>query len=173
MSVEPPLFMKELTIVRHAKSSWSSPGLSDHDRPLNSRGERDAPKIGMALKERGVSPDVILSSTANRALTTARIIAEQIGYDPDKIVEKSEIYLASTQALMTLVNQIDEGFESAMIFGHNPGFHSLADGLLPWNDSIDHFPTCCVAHISFEAETWGEIGAADGSLEFNLYPKML
>ncbi|NNE93654.1 MAG: phosphohistidine phosphatase [Verrucomicrobiales bacterium] len=165
--------MKTLTIVRHAKSSWDNHSLNDHDRPLNDRGFRAAPLVGKALKERDVSPDVILSSTALRAWTTAKIIAGEIGYPEEKIITTEEIYLASTRTLLNLLTrEIDEAHESAMIFGHNPGFHDLTNTLLE-DEYVESFPTCAVARIRLPIDHWGEISGGEGELVEHFTPKSL
>ena len=104
--------MKNLLLIRHGKSSWNSPGLSDHDRPLNNRGEYDAPGIGAALAQRGVVPDVIYSSTAVRAFSTAKVIAANLGFSEDSIITDSDIYLASPGTLIRVIQQIDESAET-------------------------------------------------------------
>lgn len=171
-----PLFvaaaMKELTLIRHAKSSWSENALSDHDRPLNPRGERDAPKMGALLAERGFAPAAILSSTALRARTTAEIIARQIGRDPGEIVLVPEIYEASVSQLMTVVRNLDESLPSAVLFGHNPGFEDFANRLLP-GSPVAHMPTCAVARLRLKIQFWGEVSESCGELIEFLYPKML
>ena len=95
--------MKQLTVVRHAKSSWDYPDLADHDRPLNKRGERDAPAMGDRLAARGYRPELVISSSANRALTTATAIADAIGYPPDQIVVEERIYGIDVSRLVALV----------------------------------------------------------------------
>ena len=90
--------MKTLVIVRHAKSSWSSTELADHERPLNSRGLSDAPMMGMRLKERGVQPDIIIASTAHRAMQTASLLALALGYDEQAIESEAMLYAASPAA---------------------------------------------------------------------------
>lgn len=164
--------MKNLLLIRHGKSSWNSPGLSDHDRPLNNRGEHDAPQIGAALGQRGVVPDVIYSSTAVRAFSTAKVIAGNLGFSEDSIITDPDIYLASPGTLIRVIQQIDESVETALIFGHNPGMHELALEL-SGGELIERFPTLSVARLELDVEYWGEIAPGGGLLLEHLYPKML
>ena len=170
--------MKHLTLIRHAKSSWSSPDLSDHDRPLNHRGEKSAPKIGRILAQReDFNPDFFLSSTAVRALTTARIIAEQTGFDPDEIQATDDIYLASSGELIRIINnQIPETATHAVLFGHNPGFEIVANTLLKpdktGSDPVDRMPTCSVARLSLDIDHWANATEHCATLIEFLYPKM-
>jgi phosphohistidine phosphatase len=158
--------MKELTLIRHAKSDWGNATLSDHDRPLNKRGLHAAPMMAGILGERGATPDAVLSSTALRAKTTAGIICadREIKLVPD-------IYLASLSTLMTVIRKIDESHRSAMLFGHNPGFEDLANRLLP-GYLIDRLPTCGVVRMRLNINYWGEVDEFCGELIEFLYPKM-
>ena len=164
--------MKELILIRHAKSSWDHPGLGDHDRPLNGRGEKAAPRVGSALAERGIDPDVMISSTAVRAYTTARIIAGELGYPEGEILRDEAIYLASVPTLMGVVQGIDEAYQSAILFGHNPGFHDLANTLLR-NPVVERLVTCAVVRMQLDVEHWGAVGPGDGKLIEHLWPRML
>ncbi len=164
--------MKTLTIVRHAKSSWGDASLDDHDRPLNRRGQRVAPLMGEVLAARTGAPDIILSSTALRARTTAGIIADKLGYADADIIDEGQIYLASTGRLLQLLRQVDESHHSAMIFGHVPGVHELTNALCRDAD-IAHFPTCAISLIELEIDYWGEIDADSGKLTDFLVPKEL
>ena len=164
--------MKSLTLIRHAKSSWSSTELRDHDRPLNERGEADAPKMGKFLAGVGFAPQLFLTSTAVRAVSTARAIAEAVGVAPESIKEEARIYHATVPVLMRVIAGIDEECESAVLFGHNPGLGDLGNYLVPGH-RISHFPTCAVAHIELRIEHWGEIEEGCGLLKAHFYPKML
>ncbi|NOX67180.1 MAG: histidine phosphatase family protein [Chlorobi bacterium] len=161
--------MKTLYIIRHAKSSWDERGVSDHDRKLNARGLRDAPKMGEVLANKGYHPDIIYSSSANRAFTTAKIIADKIDYPVDKIIVTKEIYDATTNDLVNLINRFDDKYESAMLFGHNPGFTVLANLLA--DKYIDNMPTCAVAVIELNVESWKNVASDCGRLIAFEYPK--
>ncbi len=161
--------MKTLYLVRHAKSSWKHPGLDDFERPLNKRGRRDAPFMGKILKKKKVLPSLIMSSPATRAVLTARTIADKIGYPLDKIKYSEEIYLAADQALLRLIQAIDDNHKKVMLVGHNPGFTSMANALC--NHSVDNVPTCGVFCIQFKLASWALVEAASGEFQFFEYPK--
>src|SRR5262245_44557478 len=118
--------MKTLFLIRHAKSSWAEPGLSDRERPLNDRGRRDAPKMGKRLAKRDAVPDLILSSPAVRALETAEIIAEKLDYRRKDIVVVDRLYGVAADDLLALIQKLDDKLQRVMLFGHNPGLTELA-----------------------------------------------
>ncbi|MCA1764187.1 MAG: histidine phosphatase family protein [Flavobacteriales bacterium] len=161
--------MKRLYINRHAKSSWNHPGLSDFERPLNNRGFEDAPVMGERLKNREVKIDRFLSSPAKRAISTARIMAEYYGYDPDKIVEIPSIYHASNSMLLDIINGLDDKLESVILFGHNPGFTEIVNYLA--GPQISNMPTCGICCIDFDTDEWKLVSRETGKLEFFDYPK--
>ena len=161
--------MKTLYLIRHAKSSWDYPELTDFERPLNKRGKRDAPIMGQRLKKRSVLPDLMLSSPANRALTTCQIIANEIGYPSTGILTRNEIYHAGSQTLLSIVQSLKDKNQSVMIFGHNPGFTHLANELTSMN--LNNIPTCGVFACEFASETWQTIQYGQGKLLFYDYPK--
>jgi len=134
--------MKILYLVRHAKSSWNHPELSDIERPLNKRGKRDAPFIGNLLKEKSVKPDILISSPAVRARKTASVIAEIIGYPKSKIFIDENIYEASSTELINIIHGFDDKYDSVMMFGHNPGLTMVNNYLT--DSFIDNIPTCAV-----------------------------
>ena len=161
--------MKELIIVRHAKSSWKDSSLDDRERPLNKRGERDAPEIGARLARRKDRPDLIISSPAVRALTTAQIIAKRLGYPHKDIVVKDVLYGAGVVELLDVIRNIDESVATLMLFGHNPGLTELANHLGP--RPIPNLPTCGVLHLKFEADVWPVVGHARGDEVLFDFPK--
>ena len=116
--------MKTLLIVRHAKSSWNHPGLSDHDRPLNRRGKEDAPKMGEVLRDEDTIPDMIISSTAKRAQKTAELMADSSGFD-GKIVFTRAFYNADSDTYLDMLKTIPDNIETVMFVGHNPGMEEL------------------------------------------------
>lgn len=159
----------ELIIVRHAKSSWKHPELSDFERPLNKRGKRDAPFMGEKLSDKNVSPDLILASPAKRAFITAKIISEKVKYPADKIAFNKNIYEASVNDLLKIINDIDEHRKSVMLVGHNPGLTSLNNFLT--NRFIDNIPTCGIVSIIFNCK-WQEVDEASGEVDYFIYPKL-
>ena len=155
--------MKHLTVVRHAKSSWSQSGLPDHDRPLNDRGHRAAQAMGRFLHTTylgGGSAEPLLppvsklvSSTALRALTTAQIMRETFGLPQDMLLLKQSLYLSSEDSLLNAVCEFDDAWEHVFLFGHNPGMQQLVDHLLA-RANMPRFPTCAVALLAFPVEHW-------------------
>ena len=158
-----------LTLVRHAKSSWDHVGLQDFDRPLNERGLRNTPEMGKRLVKRGYKPDVIISSPAKRAITTAEIIAAEIGFDKDHILQEPAIYAAGLSALVDIVTRIDDEYQSTMLVGHNPGFTELCNYLCAAR--IDNVPTCGIVRIKFRTNAWNTIAKHDGEMIDFDYPK--
>ncbi len=163
--------MKTLYIVRHAKSSWDDAYMRDFDRPLNNRGNNNAPEMGKRLASMNILPDLIISSSANRAITTAKKIAREINYNQDNIKETKELYLASIGTTISIIRQVDDQHNSLMIFGHNPGWTDLTNYLS--NAYIDNIPTCGIAAIEFDIERWSEVDKDKGKLIFFDYPKNL
>ncbi|MGD8779994.1 MAG: histidine phosphatase family protein [Ignavibacteria bacterium] len=161
--------MKTLYLTRHAKSSWKDQSLDDFDRPLNKRGKRDAPFMGQLLKKKNILPDVLISSPAVRAYTTARTIASEIGYPPENILADKNIYEASSSELLDIINSIEDENQSAMMFGHNPGFTTLCHYLT--GKDILNIPTCGIVKIEFEKNKWSEIEIGTGNLIWFEYPK--
>lgn len=147
--------MKTLILVRHAKSSWKDRSLADRDRPLNKRGKRDAPEMGRRLAARGGAPDLVVSSPAVRALTTARVIAEALGYPVSEIVEDERAYMASAEGLLDVIHGLDDGFDRVFLFGHNPGFTELVNHLS--EEEIENVPTCGVVEFRVAAERWADL----------------
>lgn len=161
--------MKTLYLVRHAKSSWGNPEQSDFDRPLNDRGNRDAPHMGKRLKEREVAPDLLLSSPAKRAITTCKVIASVIGYDVSRIKTDRRLYHADEEELMTILGELTDTQKVVMLFGHNPGFTRLANIL--FDQHIMNLPTCGIVAGKLQIKSWSEISAGIGTLEFFDFPK--
>lgn len=116
--------VKRLLILRHAKSSWADSSQDDWERPLNERGCRDAPRVGEWLRERSVMPDVIITSDAVRARTTAQAVAEAAGY-PREIVADPSLYLATPEDLLDVLNAVRDEMATVLIVGHNPGLEGL------------------------------------------------
>ncbi len=144
--------MKILTLVRHAKSSWKDTGLRDRDRPLNKRGQRDAPIMGKRLHDHGIRPSLIVSSPANRAWTTAKIFAKELSYPLEFLQRDDNLYLASVDRILDVVVSQDEGFNSLMIVGHNPGFTDFANFLSP--SLTYNLPTAGVVSVSIDQDHW-------------------
>ena len=164
--------MKRLTLIRHAKSDWEYPELDDHDRPLNKRGLEAAPKVGNYLMENDVNPDIMLSSTANRAITTAKLIAKKLQFRQQKIQPVKDLYLADIPDYEDIIRSLDDtaGNQHLMIVSHNPGTHELVQHITGGNE-INRFTTCAVALIELNIDYWGEIGPGCGKLLHFITPK--
>jgi phosphohistidine phosphatase len=160
--------MKTLLLIRHAKSSWDDPALDDRDRPLNDRGRRNAPKAGERLAARRLKPDLILSSPATRALTTAQIIAGKLDYKRRKIVVDDRLYAVEADELLDVIRQLDDGAQCVLLFGHNPELTELAQRL---SNSISHLPTCAIAEFTFDARSWSRVGKDKPAKVLVDYPK--
>ena len=161
--------VKELILVRHAKSSWKDPALHDHERPLNKRGKRDAPVMGERLSRSGCEPDLIVSSSAVRALDTARTITGKLGYPRASIAVEERLFHAGVAELLRVIRGTDDSVDSLMLFGHNPGLTDLANQIGP--REILNMPTCAVLHLRFQADTWSTVGDAPGDEVRYDYPK--
>lgn len=160
---------KIVYLVRHAKSSWKEAFLSDKDRPLNKRGRRTAPDMGNRLVAQGHRPDLILSSPANRALTTAQIIAEKVGYEASDIVRNDDLYFAGTRQMQNALKQVDDRYQSVMMVGHNPAMTYLMNKL--GNAAVDNMPTCAIAIIGFDIASWKNLHSVPGTLLGYGFPK--
>jgi phosphohistidine phosphatase len=164
--------MKTVYLIRHAKSSWEDESLSDFDRPLNERGKIDAPRMGRRLKEKDFAPDLLLSSPAKRAFSTAKRIADVLGYSKEKIKTDQALYHADEDEILNVIRSMNDKNDCIVIFGHNPG---LTDFVNTMNHDrkryIDNIPTCGVVAFSFEATTWKQIDFGKGELLFFDFPK--
>lgn len=150
--------MKTLLLVRHAKSSWEQTGVADHDRPLNHRGRRDAPDMGRRLAERGVAPDVLLTSTAVRARSTAALIADALGFDQARITADERLYGASVDEVLAVIRELADDVSCAIVIGHNPETESLAHRFA---GEIRDMPTSAVAEFTFDVDAWDQLGEVE------------
>jgi len=162
--------MKRLTIVRHAKSSWDNSSTPDADRPLSARGERDAPVMGARLAGRGSRPSLILTSPADRAISTARILARALSYPQEFLQSERDLYLAGTADLLQVIARQDSRCSDLMLVGHNPGLTDLANRLVGdyW---LDNLPTAGVVALDCDTEDWGTIATHPVQLAYFDYPK--
>ncbi len=163
--------MKTLYIIRHAKSSWDDPGLTDHDRPLMQKGINKTIKITEFLKWKIICPDLFLSSTAVRARQTAEIISKGLNYPSEKINTSNSLYHAGSESIFNELYGLSNQINSVMIFGHNPGLTYFANKFL--NPTIENLPTSGVVSISFETNKWEKINEAKFHVNFVMFPKML
>ncbi len=161
--------MKRLYLIRHAKSSWDSHQSSDFERELNKRGKRDAPFMSKLLKKEKVKPDIIYSSPAVRALTTAEIFANELYYPKEKIVCEQNIYESGIFELEEITRNIPDINSTVIMFGHNPGITSYANHL--GDKYIDSMPTCSIVGIELGVNSWKEVERGKGKTFLFEYPK--
>jgi phosphohistidine phosphatase len=147
--------MRELLILRHAKSSWKHEGLADHDRPLNKRGKKDAPRMGRLLLEGNLVPDRILSSTAVRATTTSRLVADGCGFEGDIVILRS-LYLSHPSGYLEALQAVPDEHRRVMVVGHNPG---LEDLLLLLTRNRRTLPTAALASVRLPIGGWNALEA--------------
>ena len=161
--------MRTLYLIRHAKSSWDSPGLHDFNRPLNERGLHDAPRMAQRLARDGVRPDLLVSSPAKRALTTALFFAETFGVPDDAVLRHSDIYEATPQHILRIVHELPHTAHTVLLFGHNPTFTEVANR---FSDAfIQNVPTCGIVRIESSAPNWHEFGEGNAQVQACLFPK--
>jgi len=157
--------MKTLFLVRHAKSSRDDPGLSDKERPLNDRGMRDAPKMGARLAKQDVKPDLMLSSPAVRARTTAELIAKKLDYKIKDIVLDERLYAATLGDVLDVIHELGDKPKCVMVFGHNPELSQLATRLAGRDTDM---PTCAVLELAYDIKSWSLVGG-DKASKVTLY----
>jgi phosphohistidine phosphatase len=170
--------MRRLMLLRHAKSDWSEPGLSDHDRPLNRRGQETAPKIGAYMARHGLVPERVLCSTALRARETWEEVATEFKNHPLTVFE-DRLYNARTDAILALVRDTRDRIASLLLVGHNPGLQELA-GLLIASGDLTHreklrekLPTAGLVIIDFAVDEWAKVHPRAGRLERFVAPRWL
>ena len=161
--------MKTLLLMRHAKSSWDNPGLRDFDRPLNERGLKAAPLMGRYLRAQGIAPDLIVSSPAQRAQQTAQLVKEAARCAAP-IRYEAAIYDANLNALLKVLQTLDETAKTVLLVGHNPSFSGLVGHL---SGSLEQMPTAAVANLELDCETWPALRAQSGRLVWCVKPKQL
>jgi phosphohistidine phosphatase len=162
--------MKRLTLVRHAKSDWSLPGQNDWDRPLNKRGQRDAPEMARRLRSRKLKPDLILSSPAVRALSTASVMARELNVPAALVAQDERLYLATPNDMLAVIRELGGEAKHLMVFGHNPGLTEFANRLSA-SDRIDNLPTCGTFTALFDLRDWSTLDWGGGEDADFDYPK--
>jgi phosphohistidine phosphatase len=162
--------MNTLYLVRHAKSSWKHPELSDLDRPLNRRGRQNAPMMAERLQQRKISLDRVITSPAMRAHTTASTLATGVGFPLEHIEVIRALYFEGIEAMMSIIQSSGPQLRNVMLVGHNPDMTHLLNSLV--GHTTDNMPTCAIATICFR-ETWQEVDFGMGMLLDYDYPKKL
>lgn len=143
---------RTIILIRHAKSSWADPDTSDFDRPLNERGKRDVPMMAARLLNRGIHPDLLVSSTAKRAATTAKGFAAMMNYPEKAIAWKPELYLPEPDVFTLVLEQLPDTAKTIALFSHNPGITYFANRLSGVN--IDNMPTCSMVAAKTNLPSW-------------------
>ncbi|GLU88644.1 histidine phosphatase family protein [Agromyces sp. NBRC 114283] len=157
--------MKTLLLARHAKSDWGDPGLADFDRPLNARGLRDAPDMARRLVDDGAAVQLVVSSPALRAITTAREYAAAFGAG---LVERPELYAASARTILAVAAALPEEASVAMLVGHNPG---MSDAVAELTGEFVELPTCAIVTCAVDVGSWAELIEGSGRLELVRTPR--
>jgi phosphohistidine phosphatase len=160
--------MKIVSAVRHAKSDWNTEHPDIH-RPLNTRGLKNAPLMGRRLVERGIAPDLLITSPAVRAHTTADLIAAELGYPPDDVERVNDLYGADADTMLTVLSALPDSVEHVMFFSHNPGITHFVNTVT--DASIENIPTCGIVEIEFSVDSWSQIGESRGRFIHFDYPK--
>jgi len=164
--------MKSIFLLRHAKSSWSNPGLEDQHRPLNKRGKRDAPLMGERLKARNEDLDIILTSPALRAITTAELFADACGFPAEKIVHESDLYFSGARSLQSIIINQDDQYRALMLVFHNPDITEFANSIDATNQ-IYNMPTCGIVKLVSDIYLWRDWSRSNTEFEYFDYPKKL
>ena len=161
--------MKRILIIRHAKSSWAEIGQRDFDRPLNERGLCDAPEMARRLIQRNIKIDLFVSSAANRALTTTRLMMKEMKMGEEQLIVKPDLYHAPPSIILSSIQQCDDNYDIIAVVCHNPGitmFANMIQGL-----SIDNVPTCGVLALTTSASNWKDASIENMRFDFIDYPK--
>ena len=170
--------MLTLSLLRHAKSSWSNPALPDRERPLATRGVTDAPLMGKAMAERGIDPELVLCSSARRTRDTLDLVLPELRVEP-KIVYVDALYHASPEEMLEMLHGIQPGANRVMMVGHNPEIQAFAldlvgSGPKHFRDRLrTKYPTAGLAVINFVSGLWKSVSVNSGTLNLFLSPRDL
>ena len=162
--------MKTVYIIRHAKSDWSIAGQTDIDRALNARGYNDAHNVGKVMKSKGQTPQLIISSPAIRALTTALIVSEELGYPKSQIRIEPLLYDTDVQEYEKVLKSLSNSAGSVVIFGHNPVVSDLSSF---WAGKLVDMPTCAVVQFRILTDKWSQLSKENVEFVDLLVPKMI
>ena len=161
--------MKTLYLIRHSKSDWGNEHLTDIDRPLNERGYGDAHKMSLFLQEKNERPDIILTSNAIRAMSTALIFMRNLNVLGHDVKVNEHIYEATSDELLNIIQHLNDKYSTVFLFCHNPGITQVVNRIC--NAAIDNIPTTGIACIDIESESWKKAGEVDGVLRYFEFPK--
>lgn len=160
--------MKTVLLIRHAKSDWLT-GVADFERPLNARGQKNAPMMAQRLADKKIMIDAFISSTANRALTTCKYFATVYGIAEHDIIQKPELYHAPPQVFIDVISKLADQYQSVALFSHNPGITEFVNDLT--DTYIDNMPTCGVFAVTAKTDSWANFNNTAKSFLFFDYPK--
>ena len=161
--------MKQLLLVRHAKSDWGDPSLNDFDRPLNERGKKDAPVMANRLLDKKIKIDAFIASPAKRAKKTASVFAKEYKIGKDKIILKEELYGAGPTIFYDVISNVSDKLDCIAVFSHNPGITDFANSLT--EKQIDNIPTSGIFAVKINAKHWKDFEKAEKEFWFADYPK--
>ena len=161
--------MKTLYLVRHAKSDWGKADLADIDRPLNARGYSDAHKMSSILKEKKIVPDLIITSPAIRAISTALVFCRNFRLDPSELFINSNLYDSSVKEYLNCISKINNKIKHVMLFGHNPTITDCAKSLI--KSFPEEMPTCSIVGIGSNEAEWKSFVVKKCELLFFDFPK--
>ncbi len=161
--------MKTIYLIRHAKSDWSNAFLDDFDRDLNKRGKKSITIMAKVLKEKKIKPDIIISSPAKRTKSTIERLLKKLEFK-EKITYLNKLYLADSEAILSIIKNIDNKYDSVFIIGHNPGLTDFVN--LMTNVNINNIPTLGIIEMKCESEEWRDCKYHKAKVEFFIYPKM-
>ncbi len=161
--------MKELLLIRHAKSSWDYPHLSDEERPLNARGKRDGPFMASYIRAQGILPSHLISSPARRAFNTAEFFAEEFQAEDVELYRETDLYFGSEGDWLHIINALDESVQLPAFFSHNPTITYFANRFT--ENWIDNVPTCGIIHLQSSADKWDELYFDNTVIRNIFFPK--
>ncbi len=161
--------MKNLYLIRHAKSDWSDGSQSDFERSLNTRGKKAILIMAKALKEKKIMPDLILCSSAKRTKLTAKGLVKEIGYS-GKIKYIDALYMAEPETIQEHIKDVNDKHDTLFVIGHNPETTELSNMMI--DDYIDNVPTLGIVAFDLSIDHWKEFKLSEGKMQFFIYPKM-
>ena len=162
--------MKTLYLIRHAKSSWGDFSLPDIERPLNERGKKDAPEMAKRLLTKKIKIDAFITSPAKRAKKTCKLFCREYNFDEDNIIVIENLYNAYPKTFFEVIGSLDNKYDHAAIFSHNPGITDLVN-MLCKDVRVDEMPTCGIFAVETEINDWREFKDAEKKFLFFDYPK--
>ena len=160
--------MKTIYFIRHSKAEDKVPGQSDFDRDLATKGNQDAQLMGKKQKMQGIQPDLILSSSALRALNTAKVFADALEYQHEKIRTDDKLYEANADQILECIYELDNNHSTILVFGHNPAISEVAIELS--HEKADILPTTGIACFEFDVNNWEDIAADKAKFAHQDFP---